>query len=101
MVLNGLPRHVGQAEGLESLVDVRVVVHLSCTAEDVVRRIASNVGGDRTGRVDDDLAAVRRKLAVFAERTAPLLDHYRSWRHADRGDRDRRRDDAGGRVGGA
>ena len=32
---------------------------------------------DRTGRKDDDLEFVKRKLAIFQERTSPILDHYR------------------------
>ena len=33
--------------------------------------------GDRAGRGDDALEEVSRRLAVFAERTEPLLDFYR------------------------
>jgi adenylate kinase family enzyme len=77
IVLNGLPRHPGQAEALERLVDVRAVVHLSCPDEVAIERIGRDVGGDRCGRADDDAPAVRRKLALFARRSRPLLDHYR------------------------
>jgi adenylate kinase family enzyme len=77
VVLNGLPRHVGQARHVAPLVEVRTVVCLDCPAETVLERIGSNVGRDRTGRADDDLAAVRQKLATYAERTAPLVEHYR------------------------
>ena len=77
VVLNGLPRHVGQAEAIDSILDVRAVVHLRCSSEIIYARIRDNAGGDRAGRRDDDLASIRHKLAIFAERTAPLLDHYR------------------------
>ena len=76
VVLNGLPRHVGQATALQEYVDVGAVIHLACSGETVLERIAGNVGGDRTGRSDDDLEAVRNKLRVFDARTAPLLAHY-------------------------
>lgn len=78
VVLNGLPRHVGQALAVEAEVDVRAVVHLACDGETVLRRIASNIGGDRARRCDDDLEAIRNKLAIFATRTSPLLEHYRA-----------------------
>jgi adenylate kinase len=78
IVLNGLPRHVGQAEAVDSILDVRAVVDLRCSAETVLERIRANVGGDRTGREDDDLESILAKLELFAERTAPLLDHYRA-----------------------
>ena len=77
LVLNGLPRHVDQAADLDRLLHVAGVIHLDCDAATVAARIRSNAGGDRTGRADDDPALVARKLAVFHERTAPLLDHYR------------------------
>ncbi len=76
IVLNGLPRHVGQARAVDSILDVRAVVHLVCSSETVIERIRTNVGGDRSGRVDDDLQAVRNKLAIFNRRTATLLEHY-------------------------
>jgi len=78
VVLNGLPRHVGQARDVDAIVAVRAVVELSCTPEAVLERIRTDAGGDRAARDDDDRAAVRRKLAIFAERTAPLVQHYRA-----------------------
>ena len=77
VVLNGLPRHAGQARAVEAIVRVRGVVQLQCSAETVLARIRGNAGGDRAGRIDDDPPAVGRKLATFRERTAPLVMHYR------------------------
>lgn len=78
VVLNGLPRHVGQAEAIDSILAIEAVIVLDCTAETVLERIRANVGGDRTGREDDDPGDVSRKLRIFHERTAPLVEHYRS-----------------------
>ncbi len=78
VVLNGMPRHVGQAEAVGAIVDVVAVIHLRCSSAAILERIRTNVGGDRTRRDDDDESAVRRKLALFHERTAPLVDHYRA-----------------------
>jgi adenylate kinase family enzyme len=77
VALNGLPRHLGQADRIDSIVAVRVVVCLECDGDVVFRRLASNVGGDRGGRSDDDLDQARKKLDIFRQRTAPLVDHYR------------------------
>ncbi len=77
VVLNGLPRHVDQAEALGPILDLQAVICLQCSDETVHERLHTNVGGDRTDREDDDLASVRNKLAIFRRRTAPLLDHYR------------------------
>lgn len=78
IVLNGLPRHVGQAEALKSWLKVQAVVHLDCPAEVVLERIGSNVGGDRQGRTDDDLQSIEAKLAIYRTRTQPLIHYYQS-----------------------
>lgn len=77
IVLNGLPRHVGQAQAVDAFLDVRAVIHLLCASAVVQARIGSNVGGDRTVRTDDGLEAIARKLAIFEQRTAPLIEYYR------------------------
>jgi adenylate kinase family enzyme len=77
VVMNGLPRHADQADDVERLVRVSLVVVLDCDAATVAARIALDTGGDRRGRTDDQPEAVRRKMALFAERTRPLIEHYR------------------------
>jgi adenylate kinase family enzyme len=77
VVLNGLPRHVGQARALEDTFHIEAVIHLSCTAETVIQRIATDTGGDRQQRTDDEHADIQRKLEIFHERTKPLIEHYR------------------------
>ena len=77
VVLAGLPRHVGQAVGIDAILDVRVVLCLECSDDTVLRRLASNIGGDRGGRSDDGVDDARKRLAIFRRRTTPLVDHYR------------------------
>jgi len=77
IILNGLPRHVGQAQAVDRLVNVEGVIALECTSDTVRQRIATNAGGDRTERKDDDREAVERKLRLYAERTEPLVEYYR------------------------
>ncbi len=76
LILNGLPRHAGQARNIDTIIGARLVVHLECPAEIVKQRIASNSGGDRSARIDDSLEEIEKKLEIFYERTMPLLDHY-------------------------
>ena len=78
LLLNGLPRHAGQAEDVDAVVDMRAVLYLRCSPEVVVERIRRNTGGDRMGRADDSPDDIRRKLRIFEEKTVPLLDHYRA-----------------------
>jgi adenylate kinase len=77
LVLNGLPRHRDQAEALAALVAVERVILLEADAAVIRERLRRDPGSDRSGRIDDDEAAVARRLAIFRERTAPLLDFYR------------------------
>jgi adenylate kinase len=76
LVLNGLPRHEDQAKDLDRIMDINSLVVLDCAAEDVFKRIRLNTGGDRTGRADDGIGMVRKKLGIFHARTAPLVSHY-------------------------
>jgi adenylate kinase len=76
LILNGIPRHEGQARDLERTCRVSSVVMLDCCADDVLCRISSNVGGDRTERIDDTVELIKKKLVIFTERTAPLIDFY-------------------------
>ncbi len=66
VLLNGLPRHVGQADAVGNIVDVQSVVHLACSPETVVARIGRNTGGDRGDRIDDEIEAVRNKLELYS-----------------------------------
>jgi hypothetical protein len=61
VVLNGLPRHTGQACALEGSVAVEAVVCLECTAETVTQRLRNDPGGDRANRDDDQLPAVAKQ----------------------------------------
>jgi adenylate kinase family enzyme len=78
VVLNGLPRHAGQAEGVAASVQVVAVIVLECAAEVVLERIRRDTGGDRAERNDDAEVEVRRRLQIYDERTAPLIDYYES-----------------------
>ena len=78
IVLNGLPRHTGQAEHMKEVVRMQAVISLECTPEAVMQRIDMDAGGDRAGRMDDSLEEVQRKLELFRQRTAPLVDYYKT-----------------------
>lgn len=76
LVLNGIPRHVGQAADISMIADIHAVIALECTPEDIILRLTNNAGGDRTGRADDHIELVRKKMAIYQDRTAPLIGHY-------------------------
>jgi adenylate kinase len=76
VILNGLPRHIGQARSLSEMLTVRAVVHLGCSGAVLLERIRSNSGGDRIDRADDSLDLILKKIEIFKERTLPLLRYY-------------------------
>lgn len=76
VVLNGFPRHCAQAEYLEPLLDVFLVISLKASASVIMKRIKHDPGGDRFGRNDDDERAVSARLKSYNERTQPLVGYY-------------------------
>jgi len=76
LILNGLPRHVDQAKDMNGIVSVKSLIVLECEPKEVYKRIERNIGRDRTGRIDDSLDMVRRKLEIFKARSVPLINYY-------------------------
>jgi adenylate kinase len=76
IVLNGLPRHIGQARAMEEMVDMRALISLECESEIMWERIRANTGGDRGERSDDTFENVKQRLEVFRQMTVPLLEYY-------------------------
>jgi adenylate kinase family enzyme len=61
---------------MEDAVRVETVISLEASPETIRERILLNTGGDRIGRPDDELKAVRQKLVIFRMRTLPLIEYY-------------------------
>lgn len=77
ILLNGLPRHIEQAENMDGLADIRGVIELICSPSIVYARIQGDAGGDRSGRLDDSWMDIQQKLIIYEKMTKPLVDHYR------------------------
>jgi adenylate kinase len=105
-VLDGFPRTLPQARALDGLLQdlsrpIEDVVHLVVAEEELVRRLTGRRVCPRCGasyhvvfqpprladtcdacgaplvqRQDDEEATVRRRLGVYREQTAPLVDYY-------------------------
>jgi adenylate kinase len=73
-MLDGFPRTAGQAEALDAVLGedraLEAVINLEAPEEEVVQRILAR------GRSDDTDEAVRTRIAVYHEQTAPLIDFY-------------------------
>ena len=77
IILNGLPRHTGQADALLSVLDIELVIYFAASASIIKDRIAYNSGGDRTDRTDDSIEEIENKLVIFRKNTLPLIDYYK------------------------
>ena len=76
-ILDGFPRTVPQAEALDRLLKERghplhAVLSLVVPEQELIARLLLR------RRVDDSEATIRRRLEVYREQTAPLVEYYRS-----------------------
>ena len=104
-LLDGFPRTIGQADALkESGIFIDAVIEIAVDDEEIVKRISGrrthlpsgrtyhviynkpqqdnidDVSGEElVQRIDDKEETVRKRLAVYHNQTAPLIDYYRSW----------------------
>lgn len=82
-ILDGFPRTTAQAEALEQILAERdsaldAVIELQVDEAALADRVATRVaesGGEV--RPDDTVEALRHRLKVYREQTAPLIDYYR------------------------
>ena len=98
-ILDGFPRTVPQAEALDTIAKIDVVVDLDVADEELIARLSgrrvclacgatyhvSHLGGEtkcaKCGetliqRKDDSAETVLNRLNVYHEQTAPLVDYY-------------------------
>ena len=100
-VLDGYPRNTDQAEELESMTGLDVILSLSVSREELIARltgrrvcddcgenyhvefdqpetegVCDECGGELSQRDDDTRDAVENRLDVFDEETQPVIDHY-------------------------
>lgn len=69
-LLDGFPRTVGQAEALSAIAPPTAVVNIDVPEELVLERMLLR------GRADDTEEAIRRRLDLYEEQTAPLVAYY-------------------------
>lgn len=80
-ILDGYPRNLVQANALDALLrkldqPLDIAVQLDVEAELLVERIAGRAQVE--GRADDTPEAVRNRLKIYNEATAPVVDFYRN-----------------------
>ncbi|HWU70839.1 MAG TPA: adenylate kinase [Pseudoxanthomonas sp.] len=79
-ILDGYPRNLAQADALGKLLDklgqkFDSAVQLEVPTELLVERIAGRAAAE--GRADDNPESVRKRLQVYTDQTAPVIEYYR------------------------
>ncbi|MFZ4643878.1 MAG: adenylate kinase family protein [Phycisphaerales bacterium] len=76
LVLDGIPRNVGQARELENSLDVFKVIHLRCNDENaMMQRMRKRAL--KENRMDDaDDKVIRHRFEVYHKETLPVLEFY-------------------------
>ena len=76
LVLDGIPRNVGQAKIMDELIDVEKVFHLSCPDRAALfARLKKRALKDN--RLDDaNEDVIKRRLATYENESKPVLSYY-------------------------
>ena len=79
LILDGFPRTIPQADALAELfakydTSVHAVLDLQVADEELVERLLKR--GQDSGRSDDNLETIQKRLAVYHAQTAPLAQYY-------------------------
>lgn len=105
VIFDGFPRTIAQAEALAKMLkeygtEVHAVVGLEVDEDELIRRMIER--GKASGRADDNIDTIRKRLEVYHNQTAPLREYYikENRYHAidGNGDLDRITDDIASRL---
>ena len=80
VIFDGFPRTIPQAESLKKMLaergsEVHAVIGLEVPEEELIRRMLQR--GKETGRADDNIYTITKRLKVYHEQTAPLREYYK------------------------
>ena len=89
VIFDGFPRTIPQAEALKEMLtergqSVSVMVDLDVPEEELITRLVKR--GKQSGRADDNLETIKKRLIVYNTQTSPLKDYYKKegkYQHID------------------
>jgi adenylate kinase len=99
-MLDGFPRTIAQAEALDKITHVDLVINIEVNFDDVMHRLCgrrvckvcgesyhvdtlngatacTRCGGELYQRKDDNPETVEKRLVVYTKQTAPLIEYYK------------------------
>jgi adenylate kinase len=80
IIFDGFPRTVAQAKALKEMLgkrgsDVTVMINLQVDNDELVKRLLER--GKISGRSDDNLETITKRLETYNTQTAPVIDFYK------------------------
>ncbi len=101
-ILDGFPRTIAQAEALQGITDIDLVIHFMADEEVIIERLGGRLtcrkcgrifhkknippkvegvcdscGGELYTRADDNPESIKERLRVYEQQTAPLIEFYK------------------------
>ncbi|MBE6287022.1 MAG: adenylate kinase [Mediterranea massiliensis] len=81
VIFDGFPRTIPQAEALKKMLaernqTVSIMLDLDVPDEELVTRLIKR--GKESGRADDNEETIKKRLNVYHNQTAPLIDWYKN-----------------------
>jgi adenylate kinase len=82
-IFDGFPRTLPQAEALSVMLkkagkDIAAVIALTVNEDELVERLLKR--GQASGRSDDNLETIQKRLTVYRTQTEPLIEFYKNER---------------------
>ncbi|MBQ0034601.1 MAG: adenylate kinase [Bacteroidales bacterium] len=79
LIFDGFPRTLNQAVQLERLMKKRgdktaILIDINVPEDEIVRRLIER--GKTSGRADDNLETIKKRLVVYHDQTRPVDDYY-------------------------
>lgn len=79
LIFDGFPRTLNQAVQLERLMKKRgdktaILIDINVPEDEIIRRLIER--GKTSGRADDNLDTIKKRLVVYHDQTRPVDDYY-------------------------
>lgn len=80
LIFDGFPRTVDQAAALKEMLhrhgeEVDIMLNLEVDRQELIERLLKR--GQISGRSDDNLETIEKRIRVYEERTFPVIDFYK------------------------
>ncbi len=81
VIFDGFPRTVAQAEALKAMLSkrgetIKVMLNLVVAKEELITRLLKR--GETSGRSDDNLETIEKRIQVYEEQTSPVIDFFKA-----------------------